>query len=130
MLCCMTRAGADRRSRMGKIIKALRLSQRLTVDGAAARAPMSATTWQRVEDGKPVRALTYRGIEEVLRLPRGILEGAVSGTTSLATLESQSAPPAEPGMMEHLDQTPELTDAEKAALKRMARVLREERDSA
>ena len=58
-----------------------RLSLRLPKDGAAHAAGMSTVTWNRVEDGKPVRALTYIGVDRVLRWRDGAcLEFLANGT--------------------------------------------------
>lgn len=51
---------------LGAYVRSARLLLKRSKDDLAATAGMSPVTWTRVEDGKPVRALTYAGIEQAL----------------------------------------------------------------
>ncbi|WP_141684523.1 hypothetical protein [Micromonospora sediminicola] len=53
----------DDRAAIGKLVERHRAALRLAVETVAARAPMSAVTWTRVEKGLPVRLGTYGGVE-------------------------------------------------------------------
>lgn len=106
----------------------LRRRQRLTVEAAAARAGMSSTTWQRVEDGLTVRSLTYRGAEEVLGLEGGVLDELLAGTAAWSEVEDS-------GRGEEKTITVRgLTDEQARAIKNFASTLvrleRERRNSA
>ena len=58
-------------SDLGALVHRERLRWGLSIDEAADRAGMSAVTWSRIEKGLPVRALTYAGVERVLRWDPG-----------------------------------------------------------
>lgn len=122
IMSAMTSGEAARRKKLGETITKVRKRQRITVDAAAARAQMSATTWQRVEDGKTVRTLTYRGIEDVLGLRRGILDEVSAGTAPLSELNQGR--PASPGQTISTDG---LTGEDEAVIRRMVAQLAEAR---
>lgn len=124
----MTSGEAARRRRLGETVRMLRRRQRLTVEAAAARAGMSSTTWQRVEDGLTVRSLTYRGAEEVLGLEGGVLDELLAGTAAWSEVEDS-------GRGEEKTITVRgLTDEQARAIKNFASTLvrleRERRNSA
>lgn len=112
---------ARRRKKLGETVTRIRRRRRLSVDAAAARAPMSATTWQRVEEGKSVRTLTYRGVEEVLGLQRGILDEILDGTAAWAELDN-GHPAPQSGKMISVEG---LSDEEVAAFRHLADLLGE-----
>jgi len=56
---------------LGERVRQRREVLRLSIDEAAARAPMAATTWTRVEQGKAVRGLTFSGVDKVLSWNEG-----------------------------------------------------------
>lgn len=118
----MTSGLATRRARLGKTVTALRRQRRLTVEAAAARAGMSSTTWQRVEDGLGVRSLTYRGVEDVFGLRRLILDELLNGTADWSELDGQ--PAGEPDSAVALNME-DLSDEEKEALRRVRDAMRQ-----
>lgn len=68
MMWNMPRSAADLR-RLADAVTTRRTEQHLSVDECARRAPMSNTTWHRVEDGLGVRDTTYTRVEAVLDWP-------------------------------------------------------------
>jgi len=55
----------------GLALKRERTARGWTADEASKRSKISPKTWQRLEDGLPVRALTVAKIDELLGLPEG-----------------------------------------------------------
>lgn len=74
---------------LAKTVKARRLELSLARRKAAALAGISKDTWQRVEDGKPVREMNYAKIDPVL--------GWAPGSSSLVAAGGTPVP------AEHLD---------------------------
>lgn len=70
MMWDMPRDAVDLR-RLAKAVTLRRTALRLSVDEAARRAPMSNTTWHRVEDGLSVRDTSYSRVDGVLDWPPG-----------------------------------------------------------
>jgi transcriptional regulator with XRE-family HTH domain len=65
-----------RRAPLGERVKRRRLALSLSIDQAAEMGDrMSATTWTRVEQGKPVRELSYAAVDRVLRWQTGSCVG-------------------------------------------------------
>ena len=126
MLSVMIRGTGGRRAALGKQIELLRQGQRLSMEAAAVKARISATTWRRVERGQGVHGLTYRAVEETLGLRRGVIDEYLAKKAPLEALDRQAATAPKNGMLEHLDHTPHLTEQEKRALKRFAQALRED----
>ncbi|MEU5950355.1 helix-turn-helix domain-containing protein [Micromonospora sp. NPDC047465] len=63
----------DERAAIGDLVRRRRAAQRVSQEAMAGRAPMSAVTWGRVEDGKSVRIGTYAGVEAAFGWPLGSL---------------------------------------------------------
>lgn len=95
MLSCMIRGTGGRRVALGKHIKLLRDSQRLSMEAAAVKAQISAVTWRRVEKGQGVQTRTYRAVEEILGLPRGIIDDYLANKVPLEALERKPEPQRE-----------------------------------
>lgn len=64
----------EARANLGDAVRRKRLSLGLSIDQAAERSGMSPVTWSRVEQGKPVRALSYAAIERLFRWKSGTAE--------------------------------------------------------
>lgn len=69
----------DGLTRLGRAVRRARESLALSIDNAAAAAPIAAVTWGRVEKGLPVRGITYAGIERVLGWPPDTAKGMLTG---------------------------------------------------
>ena len=117
----MTSGLAARRARLGKTVTTLRRQRRIAVEAAASRAGMSSTTWQRVEDGNGVRALTYRGVENVLGLRAFIIDELLNGTADWSELDSE--PTGQPDSAVALN-VEHLSDEEREALRRVRDAMR------
>lgn len=101
----------ERLADLARFVQRVRVSARLSVDGAAAKAPMSAVTWTKVERGEPVRSLTYAGVERVLGWPQGAIdayldEGAMPPGVE-AELARQPQDDGEQRLLAKLDQVAE-----------------------
>ena len=55
----------------GRTIERERTKRGWTADEAAKRAGVAPKTWQRLEDGRPVRNLTLNKVDRLFRLPEG-----------------------------------------------------------
>lgn len=76
-----TRSGAAMTSQeydeiLGKLIRRERLARGLTAEAAAEKADLAYKTYLRVESGKPVRYMTWRGIEILFDLTVGAIHAA------------------------------------------------------
>ncbi|OKI52879.1 hypothetical protein A6A27_08300 [Micromonospora sp. CB01531] len=63
----------EERAAIGALVRRRRAAERISQEAMAGRAPMSAVTWGRVEDGKAVRVGTYAGVEAAFGWPLGSL---------------------------------------------------------
>ena len=82
--------------RLGAAVKELRLYHGLSIDAAAARGGMSATTWKKVEDGLHVEELTYRKLDRAFRLRRGLIYDVMTGAADWGELKPGTGAPADP----------------------------------
>lgn len=64
---------------LAQAVKRRRLALQLARLRAANLAGMSKDTWRRVEEGKPVREMTYAAIEPVLHWAQGSCETVLAG---------------------------------------------------
>ncbi|WBP89470.1 hypothetical protein [Kitasatospora cathayae] len=62
---------ADGLHRLAETVSRRRAELRLSRDACARQAKMSITTWRRVEEGQPVRDITYARVDEVMGWPLG-----------------------------------------------------------
>ncbi|MFD4394714.1 helix-turn-helix domain-containing protein [Kitasatospora sp. NPDC058478] len=62
---------ADGLHRLAETVARRRAELRLSRDACARQAGMSITTWRRVEEGQPVRDVTYARVDEVMGWPLG-----------------------------------------------------------
>ncbi|MET9467385.1 hypothetical protein ABZY44_21780 [Streptomyces sp. NPDC006544] len=77
--------------RLAKAVKARRLELYPSRLAAAAAAGISKDTWQRVEDGKPVRDGTYAKMESILRWAAGSSESITAGESPVEVLSGPAA---------------------------------------
>lgn len=70
MMCDMP-GQADGLQRLAEAVTHRRTQLRLTRDACARQAKMSITTWRRVEEGQPVRDITYARVDDVMKWPAG-----------------------------------------------------------
>ncbi len=88
----------EARTRLGRLVVEHR--GRLSKEEASRRAKLNSITWTRVEEGLPVRPVSYAKVEQALGWPQGFcgdfLEGRV-GEEALVVKEenlaSRGAPP-------------------------------------
>lgn len=73
------RVETDGLARLARAVRRARESIGLSIDNAAAAAPMAAVTWGRVEKAQPVRGLTYAGIERALGWPAETVNALLAG---------------------------------------------------
>lgn len=66
----------DQWRRLGQAIERERVRRGWTADEAAQHADVSSKTWQRIEDGKPIRNLTLFKLDDLFGLPRGTIYDA------------------------------------------------------
>ncbi len=104
----------NRRKPLAERVQRRRLELGLSKDAAAAAVGMSTVTWSRVEGGRPVRALTYIGIDRALNWATGsCLEFLDSGKEPVESPEE--APPVGPpsqddGFVSRQARTPDVGD--------------------
>jgi DNA-binding XRE family transcriptional regulator len=71
--------GAALRQQFGRAVERARVERGWTADEAAKRAGVAPKTWQRIEDGMPVRSLTIAKLDELFGMLHGISFDAYSG---------------------------------------------------
>lgn len=103
---CPMDATADALRRLGELVTARRTKLRLSVRAAGRLAGSTNTTWQRVEDGKSVRDLTYAAVEYVLRWDAGSCKAVLAGGEP--TVIDDNPPQEAPRQDAEADEQPEL----------------------
>jgi hypothetical protein len=73
--------------RLAEAVAERRVELRLTKEAAARLVSMSPITWKRVEDGQPVRELSYAGIETALKWPAGKVRQVLAGDAPDETIK-------------------------------------------
>ena len=102
--------------RLAETVRARRLELEMPIARAAATAGVSKDTWKRIEEGKPVRELTYAKMENVLDWAAGSIGEILDGATDVATSErSPAAAQAQAGGLNEEDLIQALAGAMVAA---------------
>lgn len=70
------------RATVGEAVRRARTGRGLSIQHVAARAPMSAVTWGKVESGQPVRLATYYAVERAVGWKPGTIDDIASGRSS------------------------------------------------
>lgn len=70
----------ERRSRLGALMKQRRLELDLSKRSVSDKAGVSINTYGRIEDGHPVRDISYSKIESVLGWPPGSAQEILAGS--------------------------------------------------
>lgn len=83
----MTATPSPEYARLAEIAHARRLELGLPIAKAAQAAGVSKDTWKRIEEGKPVRDVTYAKIENVLVWVAGSINEILDGATGAVTSE-------------------------------------------
>lgn len=78
-------------ARLARYVKARRLELGLARKLAAARAGMSKDTWRRVEEGEPVREMSYAKMDPVLGWASGSTAGVLGGGEPVATRAAETS---------------------------------------
>lgn len=87
--------------RLAKLVEQRRVDLKMNKIDVARAAEIQINTYSKVEDGKPVRPMTYGKIEEVLGWARGSCGDILRGATTATVIEN-GAPgavisPVQPG---------------------------------
>lgn len=77
----MRRMTDEPRHRLGWLVAERRKALRLSKAAAARAGDVSVITWTKVEDGEPVRDLTYAAVDRALGWAAGSAEGVLTGGT-------------------------------------------------
>ncbi|MFF6847097.1 hypothetical protein [Streptomyces antimycoticus] len=87
----MTATPPPEYARLAETVRARRLELEMPIARAAATAVVSKDTWKRIEEGKPVRELTYAKMENVLGWAAGSISEILDGATQAVTAERGAA---------------------------------------
>ena len=91
---------ADARERLGTLVARRRAELRLMVKPAARAAGINNATWKKVEDGLPVRDVTYAAVESALRWELGSCQAVLKGGDPRPVDDTPPEEPA-PELVEH-----------------------------
>jgi hypothetical protein len=103
------------------LVKGLREDLGLTLRDAAALGDLGTTTWNAVEQGRPVKGRTYSRIERALDLPAGTLR-RLRDTGMHPTIAPKAVTPVSSGVarIAHLirmvDEAEDVPDADRMAI--------------
>ncbi|WP_409187085.1 helix-turn-helix transcriptional regulator [Amycolatopsis sp. VS8301801F10] len=78
------------RQEFGRAVERARVERGWTADEAARRAGVAPKTWQRIEDGVPVRSLTIAKLDNLFGLPGGVSFDAYTGEIDAAEVFQMS----------------------------------------
>lgn len=67
---------SKREQEFGEAVRLQRIARQLTVADAARLAGIAPNTWSRIEDGRPVRKLTWPKVDDVFKVPAGTMAKA------------------------------------------------------